>query len=139
MARTVPFRRTLAQELQDPEFAQAYAEELQRLRIAEQLANARQARGLTQAELARRMRTSQPAVARMERGNYDGYTLRALARAAGALGHRLKVELIPVSPSRVSHTEKSGARARAARSTLKRMLKPSSARKRQQNTTRSSR
>ncbi len=94
MARSVPFRRTLAEELRDPEFAREYAEELQRLRIAEQLARARQSRGMTQGELARRMGTSQPAVARMERGNYGGYTIKALAKAAGALGHQLRVELV---------------------------------------------
>ncbi len=112
MARSVPFRRSLAEELRDPEFAREYAEELQRLRIAEQLAKARQARGMTQGELARRMGTSQPAVARMERGNYGGYTIRALTKAAGALGHRLRVELVP--PPRYARS----ARKQAARKTV---------------------
>lgn len=95
MARTVPFRRTLTEELRDPEFAREYAAELQRLQIAEQIARARQAAGLTQAGLARRMGTSQPAVARLEHGEYGGYTVAILARAAHALGRRLRIELIP--------------------------------------------
>lgn len=95
MARTAPFNQTLTEELRDPEFAREYNAELQRLRIAEQIAQARQAAGLTQAGLAQRMGTSQPAVARLEHGDYRGYTLGTLARAAFALGHRLRVELIP--------------------------------------------
>jgi len=95
MARTVSFRRTIAEELQDPAFAREYTAELQRLQIAEQIARARQAAGLTQAGLAQRMGTSQPAVARLEGGEYGGYTVVTLARAAHALGHRLKVELVP--------------------------------------------
>jgi transcriptional regulator with XRE-family HTH domain len=97
MARSVPFHRTVAEELRDPEFAREYTAELQRLRIAEQLARARQARGMTQGELARQMGTSQPAVARMERGDYGGYTIKALTKAAHALGQRLRVELVPSS------------------------------------------
>ena len=95
MARSAPFRRILKEELRDPEFAAEYEAELQRLRIAEQIAKARQAEGLTQEGLARRMGTSQPTVARLERGDYRGYTLTTLAKAAGALRHRLRIELEP--------------------------------------------
>lgn len=106
MAKSAPFRRTLKEELRDPEFAQEYEAELQRLRIAEQIAQARQAAGLSQTVLAKRMGTSQPAVARLEHGSYRGYTLATLARAARALGHRLKVELIPLPRPMVAYTKK---------------------------------
>jgi len=106
MAKSAPFRRTLKEELRDPEFAQEYEAELQRLQIAEQIAQARQAAGLTQAGLARRMGTSQPAVARLEHGDYRGYTLGTLARAASALGRRLKVELIPPPRPMVVYSKK---------------------------------
>jgi transcriptional regulator with XRE-family HTH domain len=97
MARTVPFRRTIDEERKEPAFAREYDVELQRLQIAEQIARARQSAGLTQAGLAQRMGTSQPTVARLERGEYAGsYTVATLARAAHALGHRLRVELEPV-------------------------------------------
>jgi ribosome-binding protein aMBF1 (putative translation factor) len=95
MARTVPFRRTLTEELRDPEFAREYTTELQRLRLAEQVAKARQAAGLTQGQLAQRMRTSQPAVARMERHDYGGYTIKGLTKFARATGHELRVDLRP--------------------------------------------
>ena len=99
MARVVAFRRTLRDELRDPEFAAEYAAELQRLRIAHQITEARQAQGLTQADLARRMGTAQPTVARLERGDYRGYTVSTLVKAAQALKCRLRVEFEPVRPS----------------------------------------
>lgn len=106
MARSAPFCKTLKDELRNTEFAREYEGELQRLRIAEQIAQARQAAGLTQAGLAQRMGTSQPAVARLENGDYRGYTLGTLARAAHAVGRRLKVELIPTPRSTVAYPKK---------------------------------
>ena len=99
MARSAPFRRRLRDERRNPEFAAGYAAELQRLRIARQIATARRAAGLTQAVLARRMGTAQPTIARLERGDYRGYSVATLAKAARALGCRLRVEL---EPARVS-------------------------------------
>ena len=116
MAKSALFRRTLTDELRDPAFAQEYDRELQRLRIAEQITRARQAAGLTQAALAQRMRTSQPAVARLEHGDYRGYTLAVLARAASALGRRLKVELVASSgPMVVWKSAKKSLPLRAAK------------------------
>ena len=48
--------------------------------------------GLSQAELARRMGTSQPAVARLEAGGVD-VRLSTLERYAAAVGVRLQVRL----------------------------------------------
>ncbi len=95
MGRAAPFRRRLADKLQDPEFAAEYLAELQRLRIAHQIATARQKAGLTQAQLARRMGTAQPTVARLERGDYYSYTVASLAKAARALKCRLRIEFEP--------------------------------------------
>jgi UDP-N-acetylglucosamine 1-carboxyvinyltransferase len=53
---------------------------------------ARVAQGLTQAELARRMEVSQPAVARMEAAG-DGVTMRTFRRAIWALGRTLEVRI----------------------------------------------
>jgi transcriptional regulator with XRE-family HTH domain len=93
MARTAPFRRTIEEELRDPEFARAYTEELERLRLAEQIAQARREAGLTQRQLAERMGTSQPVVSRLESRDYKGYTLNSLFSAARALGRSLRVNL----------------------------------------------
>jgi len=98
MARSAPFRRKLTEDLQDPEFAREYHAERDRLRIAEQIARARQEKGMTQERLARLMGTSQPAVARLERGDYGGYRLTTLGKAARALGRVLRVELALAPP-----------------------------------------
>jgi ribosome-binding protein aMBF1 (putative translation factor) len=121
MARSAPFRRSLKEELRDPEFAQEYEAELQRLRIAEQIAQARQAAGLSQTVLAERMGTSQPAVARLEHGDYRGYTLATLTRAARALGRRLKVELIPSAGPGLVYTKRATFGASAVKHAKKKV------------------
>jgi predicted transcriptional regulator len=57
-----------------------------------QLVAHRQANGLSQAEVAERMGTSQPAVARLEAGSVD-VRLSTLERYAAAVGRRLDVRL----------------------------------------------
>jgi transcriptional regulator with XRE-family HTH domain len=61
------------------------------------LSEARAVAGLTQAELARRLGTTQPAVARLERPGANP-TVRTLDRALRATGHRLDVALAPALP-----------------------------------------
>lgn len=67
----------------------------------------REARGLTQAQLARRARTSQSAISRLEDADYDALKLETLRKVAAALdvpltiglGH--KVVHLPVEKIRV--------------------------------------
>lgn len=54
----------------------------------------RRGRGLRQVELARRLRTSQSAISRME--NASDLTVCTLLRVASALGCRLELELVRV-------------------------------------------
>ncbi len=61
------------------------------LSVGHSVRDARQAAGLTQRELASRMRTSQAAIARLEAGAV-GATLTTFQRAAHALGLTLNVE-----------------------------------------------
>lgn len=56
---------------------------------------ARARAGLSQAQLARRMKTTQSAIARLESGRAKPST-RTLARFAAATGHRLKISFEPV-------------------------------------------
>ena len=119
MARSAPFRRKLSEDLRDPNFAREYTAELERLRIAEQIARARQEAGLTQAGLAQRMGTSQPAVARLERGDYWGSTLTTLAKVAHALGRGLRVELPPAARfMRAAETTKAASGVKYAKKPL---------------------
>jgi ribosome-binding protein aMBF1 (putative translation factor) len=61
------------------------------LSVGQSVRDAREAAGLTQRELASRMRTSQAAIARLEAGGV-GATLTTLQRAADALGLTLNVQ-----------------------------------------------
>jgi transcriptional regulator with XRE-family HTH domain len=59
------------------------------------VAKARVRAGLSQAELARRMKTTQSTIARLESGRVHPST-RTLTRLAQATGHRLKISFEPL-------------------------------------------
>jgi predicted transcriptional regulator len=63
-----------------------------RQEVLAELAARRRAAGLSQADVADRMGTSQPAVARLEAGAVDA-RLSTLERYAAAIGERLEVRL----------------------------------------------
>jgi transcriptional regulator with XRE-family HTH domain len=65
----------------------------QRLRVIGELVDERQRRGLSQTEIAARMRTSQSAVARLESGAGD-VRLSTLQRYAAAVGGDIEWRLI---------------------------------------------
>src|SRR5437764_190102 len=58
---------------------------------------ARERAGLTQRELAARVGTSQPAIAKLEQGTSNP-TVDTLARCAAATGFVLRLELVPLPP-----------------------------------------
>ena len=80
--------------LANSEAREIYKEEAAKKELWLQLVEARQAAGLTQAELARRLGVSQAQVARIEKSGYDSYTLNTLRRYVQALGKRLEVAVI---------------------------------------------
>jgi transcriptional regulator with XRE-family HTH domain len=59
------------------------------------LQEARERAALSQRELAKRVGTSQPAIAKLEQGTTNP-TIGTLARCAGATGFALRVELVPL-------------------------------------------
>src|ERR1700694_1723242 len=75
-----------ARMMADPEFRKLYEQEAAKKELWLQLVEARQAAGLTQAEVANRLGVSQAQVARIEKRGYDGYTLTSLRRYVQALG-----------------------------------------------------
>ncbi|MCK9918959.1 helix-turn-helix transcriptional regulator [Microbacteriaceae bacterium K1510] len=81
--------------MKDPEYRKEYdALEEEFLLIA-----ARARAGLSQAELAKRMKTTQSAIARLESGRATPST-RTLQRYAEATGHRLKITFEPLEKGR---------------------------------------
>lgn len=93
--KTRSFRERLKEDLKDAEFRKSYDEERRALALAMEIARLREKKGLTQSQLAKRMKTSQQAVSRIESGEYEGFTLRTLEKLAKATGTRLKIEFVP--------------------------------------------
>ena len=65
------------------------------VRIAEMIHDARNAAGLSQADLARLVGTTQSAISRLESADYEGHSLSMLQRIAEALHQRLEVRFVP--------------------------------------------
>lgn len=74
------------------EYDRAYAAAKLAAEVGDRVRQAREAAGISQRELARRMGTSQSAVDRLEAGGV-GATLTTLQRVASALGLTVSVDL----------------------------------------------
>ena len=83
--------------LQDPEYRKEYERLGPEFELARALIEARTKAGLTQAQLAERMRTTQSVIARLESGRVRPSTA-TLERLARATGTRLKIAFEPTSP-----------------------------------------
>ena len=85
-----------AKDFKDPAFLIHYEEERSRSQLALAVSQARQAAGLTQAELAAKVQTTQSVISRLETGK-DTRTpsLPLLARIAAATGKQLVVGFEP--------------------------------------------
>lgn len=91
--RAVGFNLNLDKEMKHSRFADVFRKELNRSRLAEQIAALREKQGWTQAELARRVGTTQSGIARLENPNYRNYSLQMLEKVATVLKARLVVGL----------------------------------------------
>ena len=77
----------------DPEGRVTSEQRAARKELWLQLVEARQAAGLTQAQLAEHLGVTQSQVARMEKRGYDAYTLKSLRRYVQALGPDFSLEV----------------------------------------------
>jgi DNA-binding XRE family transcriptional regulator len=89
----------LARELKSPRFKATFLKELSRNRLADQIATLREKHGWTQAELARKVGTTQSGIASLENPNYRNYSLKLLEKVAIALKARLIVGLEEIRKS----------------------------------------
>ncbi len=80
--------------MNEPKYRKAYAALEDEFALAKAVIAARNRAGLTQTELALKMGTTQPAVARMEGGRVQP-SLRTLQRLAQATGSRLLIRFEP--------------------------------------------
>jgi transcriptional regulator with XRE-family HTH domain len=84
-------RRDLKEELRDPEYRQAYADDYLNTYVATQIQVLREQRGLSQWELANLIGTKQPGISRLENVNHSSWKTDTLKKIAHALGVRLKI------------------------------------------------
>jgi len=91
----------LARDLEDPEFLREYIVESMRIATIDEVVNAiddaREAAGLTKAELARAIRKEPATIRRLLSSDNSNPTLGTLAEVAAVLGLRITVEPIPES------------------------------------------
>jgi ribosome-binding protein aMBF1 (putative translation factor) len=81
--------------MKDPAYRKEYEAQEEEFALILAVAKARRRAGLSQAQLAKRMKTTQSTVARLESGRGKPST-RTLSRFAKATGHRLKISFEPV-------------------------------------------
>lgn len=101
------FDRHLAKRLKDPTFAAQFEKAGEAWDIAIQLTQLREAAGLSQSALARKLKTSQQQISRLESANYEGHSLSMLRRVAAALNARITVSLEPVEAPQVNEAQAS--------------------------------
>lgn len=104
MRRKIITPKTVSQHIEEefrksPAFRKAYDEELARLQIGYKIARLRQMRHLSQAELAKKVQTTQQTISRLEDLRNARINIRTLARLAAALKAKLSIDFIPTELS----------------------------------------
>jgi ribosome-binding protein aMBF1 (putative translation factor) len=84
-----------AKWMKELKYRKAYENLEEEFRLASALIEVRARAGLTQEELAQRMKTKQAVIARLESGRTKPST-RTLERIAEATGHRLRISFEPL-------------------------------------------
>ncbi|TGN06904.1 helix-turn-helix transcriptional regulator [Leptospira ilyithenensis] len=79
------FDSLLKKELKDKKFKSEYDALANEFTLAKEIIKLRKKRNLTQKDLAEKIETSQPAIARIESGNYKNLSLSFINRLAKAL------------------------------------------------------
>ena len=85
------FDQYLAGQLKDPGFAGRFEKAGEAWDVALQIAALREGAGISQKQLARKLKTSQQQISRLESPSYEGHSLSMLRRVAAALGGSVRV------------------------------------------------
>jgi predicted transcriptional regulator len=91
MTKMISVEAWLRKQLKDPEFKKEYDALEPEFALARELIGARAKAKLSQAQVAKRMGTSQSAVARLESGRTPSLT--SLRRYAKAVGRKVEIKL----------------------------------------------
>src|SRR6266496_1969082 len=90
----------LEEQLRDPDFAERFKRAGEAWEVALQIAALREKAGLSQKDLARRLKTSQQNISRLESPSYEGHSLSMLRRVAEVLGATIRVTIAPKEETR---------------------------------------
>ena len=113
--RQTNFDRYLKEQLADPAFAKRFERAGEAWDVALQVAALRRRAGLSQKQLAQRVKTSQQQICRLESPSYEGHSLSMLRRIAQELHARVRVVLEPEDTA--DHVAETPALYRAKRRT----------------------
>jgi transcriptional regulator with XRE-family HTH domain len=81
----------LEEQLRDPDFAERFKRAGKAWDVALQLTALRDRAGLSQTELARKLKTTQQQISRLESPGYEGHSLSMLRRVARVLNAQVRV------------------------------------------------
>lgn len=118
--KTTNFDRYLKEQLADPAFARRFKQAGQAWDVALQISALRQRAGLSQKELAHRVKTSQQQICRLESPGYEGHSLSMLRRVARELSARVRVVIEPEEAAAVNSVTETSAIYRTTRSRSRR-------------------
>ena len=90
----------LEEQLKDPVFAERFERAGEAWDVALQIVALREKAGLSQKDLARKLKTSQQQISRLESPSYEGHSLSMLRRVAKALHARVRVVLEADEPGK---------------------------------------
>ncbi len=102
------FDQYIAEQMKDAGFAERFEKAGKAWDVALQIAVLREEAGFSQKDLARKLKTSQQQISRLESPAYEGHSLRMLRRVAEAMGATVHIvfesgakagsRLLPASP-----------------------------------------
>lgn len=116
MKKKTNFDLHLDAHLRDPHFVERFKRAGEAWDVALQIAALREKAGLSQKDLARKLKTSQQQVSRLESPSYEGHSLSMLRRVAQELHARVRVVLEPEDIA--DHVAEVPVRYRIARRTV---------------------
>ncbi len=77
------------------DFRKAYCEQIERLELALQISKLRKLKKMTQAQLAKRVKTTQQTISRLEDASNTEISVSTLSKIALALDAKLSIDLSP--------------------------------------------
>ncbi len=79
----------------DPDRIAEYEQSAADIHVAQAIYDMRTQAGLTQRQLAAKLKTSPSVICRLEDADYEGHSLAMLRRIAAALGKRIEIRFVP--------------------------------------------